>query len=501
MNKTAGLLQWCQRSTSGYEGVDVKNFTTSWKDGKAFCALVHHFKPELINFEKCKTQTQQENLEMAFAAAEKAGAPRMMDVEDFDMDVPDKLSVITCIGVLQQYLDTTPSTEQLHPAKEQKEKVQYTLYSSATHSPPVKSKSPSISNDIQNHSVPQRRSTVASTSDAAKKAQLSLCSSCGKPIIGSVALEVKGKKYHKQCFFCSRCKNVLDEKSFVSIDDANYCLVCGKQVFFENKKKKEEEKMNSSEHPLNSTHDQIQSTPNANNPISSPTNDLEIKKEKKPIQSSGNWRQKSEEAKKLQQEKEEKERKLKEEKIKKMMALRKSAQSQSPDISVLNQSSSNSSTSPVPERQTTTNNLTTSSIKIRNGGNEEDVVKSNDNVPKIGLRTSIGKTTILERKSFENQSSYRNSLTKPSNDNSPSPSSSPNFIDPNDDEWDSGNTIKRRSESPRPILSDAEDEDIAPRSHTVKIDLPKPILATWQFYVVLFTIIGVMTIELYAFFK
>ncbi len=33
------LLQWCKDKTSDYQGVSVTNFTTSWKDGKAFYAL------------------------------------------------------------------------------------------------------------------------------------------------------------------------------------------------------------------------------------------------------------------------------------------------------------------------------------------------------------------------------------------------------------------------------------------------------------------------------
>lgn len=112
MSKTEGLLQWCKSCTDGYEGVSVKNFSTSWKDGKAFCALVHHFRPDLIDFELCKNQTAEQNLEMAFAAAEKAGAARMMDVEDFDCEVPDKLSIITTIGVMQQSLDKLPTMDE-----------------------------------------------------------------------------------------------------------------------------------------------------------------------------------------------------------------------------------------------------------------------------------------------------------------------------------------------------------------------------------------------------
>lgn len=45
---TKGLELWCKKMTEGYPGVKVENMTTSWRDGLAFCAIIHHFRPDLM---------------------------------------------------------------------------------------------------------------------------------------------------------------------------------------------------------------------------------------------------------------------------------------------------------------------------------------------------------------------------------------------------------------------------------------------------------------------
>ena len=53
MVKGAKALEvWCQRAASGYPGVDVANMSGSWRDGLAFCAIIHRYRPELIDFAK-----------------------------------------------------------------------------------------------------------------------------------------------------------------------------------------------------------------------------------------------------------------------------------------------------------------------------------------------------------------------------------------------------------------------------------------------------------------
>ncbi|XP_030567773.1 smoothelin-like protein 1 isoform X2 [Drosophila novamexicana] len=85
------LLQWCQHKTQEYENVQISNFSSSWSDGLAFCALIHHFLPDAFDYSKLTKQTRKHNFELAFSVAdEKAGIAPLLDVEDMvEMSRPD----------------------------------------------------------------------------------------------------------------------------------------------------------------------------------------------------------------------------------------------------------------------------------------------------------------------------------------------------------------------------------------------------------------------------
>ncbi|VDM98811.1 unnamed protein product [Thelazia callipaeda] len=95
-----GLLLWCQRKTAPYSNVNVQNFHTSWKDGLAFCALIHRHRPELIDYSKLHKGDPLHNLNLAFDVAEKClDIPRMLDAEDLiHSQKPDEKSVMTYVS-------------------------------------------------------------------------------------------------------------------------------------------------------------------------------------------------------------------------------------------------------------------------------------------------------------------------------------------------------------------------------------------------------------------
>uniref|UniRef100_A0A8C4NR58 Actinin, alpha 2b n=1 Tax=Dicentrarchus labrax TaxID=13489 RepID=A0A8C4NR58_DICLA len=87
-----GLLLWCQRKTAPYRNVNVQNFHVSWKDGLAFCALIHRHRPDLLDYSKLNKDDPLGNLNLAFDIAEKhLDIPKMLDAEGniYGIDVPD----------------------------------------------------------------------------------------------------------------------------------------------------------------------------------------------------------------------------------------------------------------------------------------------------------------------------------------------------------------------------------------------------------------------------
>ncbi|XP_032388645.1 spectrin family protein isoform X1 [Etheostoma spectabile] len=98
------LLLWCQMKTAGYPNVNIHNFTTSWRDGLAFSAIVHKHRPDVIEFDNLKRSNAHYNLQNAFNVAEKElGLTKLLDPEDVNVDQPDEKSIITYVATYYHY--------------------------------------------------------------------------------------------------------------------------------------------------------------------------------------------------------------------------------------------------------------------------------------------------------------------------------------------------------------------------------------------------------------
>ncbi|XP_044777724.1 smoothelin-like protein 2 [Neomonachus schauinslandi] len=101
------LLQWCRKKTLGYQHVDLQNFSSSWSDGMAFCALVHSFFPDAFDYSALSPAQPQRNFELAFSVAENlANCERLIEVEDMIAmgPKPDPMCVFTYVQSLYNHL-------------------------------------------------------------------------------------------------------------------------------------------------------------------------------------------------------------------------------------------------------------------------------------------------------------------------------------------------------------------------------------------------------------
>ncbi|KAF1413916.1 Smoothelin-like protein 2, partial [Eudyptes chrysocome] len=101
------LLDWCRSKTIGYKHIDLQNFSSSWNDGMAFCALVHSFFPEAFDYNKLDPANRKQNFELAFTMAEKmAHCDRLIEVDDMMVmgHKPDPMCVFTYVQSLYNHL-------------------------------------------------------------------------------------------------------------------------------------------------------------------------------------------------------------------------------------------------------------------------------------------------------------------------------------------------------------------------------------------------------------
>uniref|UniRef100_A0A8C0SBW2 Plectin n=1 Tax=Canis lupus familiaris TaxID=9615 RepID=A0A8C0SBW2_CANLF len=106
------LLLWSQRMVEGYQGLRCDNFTSSWRDGRLFNAIIHRHRPMLIDMSKVYRQTNLENLDQAFSVAERdLGVTRLLDPEDVDVPQPDEKSIITYVSSLYDAMPRVPDVQ------------------------------------------------------------------------------------------------------------------------------------------------------------------------------------------------------------------------------------------------------------------------------------------------------------------------------------------------------------------------------------------------------
>ncbi|NXU96492.1 MICA2 monooxygenase, partial [Cettia cetti] len=104
------LLTWCQKQTEGYRNVNVTDLTTSWKSGLALCAIIHRFRPDLIDFDALNEEDVVRNNQLAFDVAEQEfGIPPVTTGRELgSAGEPDKLSMVLYLSKFYELFRGTP---------------------------------------------------------------------------------------------------------------------------------------------------------------------------------------------------------------------------------------------------------------------------------------------------------------------------------------------------------------------------------------------------------
>lgn len=106
-SKRNALLRWCQKKTEGYQNIDITNFSSSWNDGLAFCAILHTYLPAHIPYQELSSQDKRRNFTLAFQAAESVGIKATLDISEMvHTERPDWQSVMTYVTSIYKYFET-----------------------------------------------------------------------------------------------------------------------------------------------------------------------------------------------------------------------------------------------------------------------------------------------------------------------------------------------------------------------------------------------------------
>ncbi|XP_056442425.1 MICAL-like protein 2 isoform X4 [Gadus chalcogrammus] len=218
MSAVKGLQQWCKNQCNGYRDVSITNMTTSFRDGLAFCAMIHKHRPDLIDFDSLKKNDVFENNQLAFRVAEEElGIPALLDAEDMvALKVPDRLSILTYVSQYYNYFHGRSPIGGLAGIKRPAE-ISENEPSGKKNLPVVARSFPASKPEVKNgppasSSVTIRGSSPARPSPAAQKeaahenpslrqtgTQSNKCVSCNKLVHLVQRHMVDGKLYHRSC--------------------------------------------------------------------------------------------------------------------------------------------------------------------------------------------------------------------------------------------------------------------------------------------------------------
>lgn len=211
------LREWCRCTCANYPDVEIRNMSTSFRDGLAFCAIIHKHRPDLIDVSSLSKDNVYQNNKLAFETAErKLGLPALLDPKDLVSNkVPDSLSVITYISQYYHFFNRKsyaglPSLKSPH----------VTFLNNLT-----KSKTPDGLKPLKNPTDLETGREVCLSNTR----PCTVCSLCFKPVHLIQRHLMDGKVFHRSCFRCKVCHSTLLPGSYTQRSEDG-SLVCSHHI-------------------------------------------------------------------------------------------------------------------------------------------------------------------------------------------------------------------------------------------------------------------------------
>ncbi|KAM6943095.1 F-actin-monooxygenase MICAL2 isoform 5-T5 [Xenentodon cancila] len=277
------LLTWCQKQTEGYRNVSITDMTSSWRSGIALCALIHRFKPQLIDFDALNEEDHVANLQLAFDVSERefgiqpfAPAKELTAEEELD-----KTRMVAYLSKFYELFRGTPlpaaadsrrvdENNEDYPSKEMrrnnnvvnlaphrkrvpkdekksdgtdstyKRRRRFCSLEEATtvgsndscgrnNRDPKENKVRSMATQLQAKFENKNSYTVRKTQGASVRRAFSQsgdkCHSCGKRVYMMERVCAEGLYFHRECYRCSTCSSALPQgvHAFHSEEGKLYC--------------------------------------------------------------------------------------------------------------------------------------------------------------------------------------------------------------------------------------------------------------------------------------